>query len=780
MKQLQLIPLFLLLFSGLAFAQNTVPAIKGSVVSSDQQAVPGISIRIEGSSMGTISNDKGEFVFKKLKPGTYVLLLSAVGINNQQQSVTVTEGSTASVAFIIRETATELDNVLVYAGRKNKYAAKSSDYVARMPLKNMENPQVYVSISSELIKDQGLVDYRDAFRNAPGVNSLEQVSNGRTSAFIRGFRTGNFMRNGLVSSQLIAAEIANLEKIEVIKGPSGALFGSSYISYGGVVNRVTKKPFETASSEISYTGGSFGLSRLTADVNTPLNKEKTALLRVNAARHSIGSFQENGYQTNYFLAPSFEYKVNEKLTLFADMELFNNSGTNTGISFTPPTSPIPGITGYKSLEKIYKRTFSSDDVASSLKGYTFYAKADYRLNDEWLISGVYTYAGVNAKDQLQFSPTLLKGDSVSRSVQRYAHSYYNQNAQLNFIGDVRLGGIRNRILVGADLVQSVTNPTYTKRFIYDSIAINGVAPYISRDRIEQRLSNTAFGSAFKSNAYNYGIYASDVINITDQLNVMLSVRWDKFDNKGTISFLTNATTGVLNKSTFSPKAGIVYQVVKDKISLFGNYLNGFSYTTGTDKSGNAFAPERANQWEGGIKTDLFEGRLSGSVSYYNIKVSDKLRANPDDINFQIQDGTQVSKGLEVELNASPVSGLHVVAGYAYNNSRYTRANANVQGKIAARAPGTMLNGFVSYQLQQGVLKGFRLSAGVNYQSDSWYDDFNTFNIPSFVVFNTVASYDFSQWRVFVRVDNLSNEKYWGPWGNAQPTRNLTTGVSFKF
>lgn len=782
MKQLQLLALCIFTFFQMAAAQHSGPAIKGTVVTSDRQAVPGISVRIEGTGFGAISDNKGEFIFKKLKPGTYVLQLSAVGISNQHQTVVVTEGNTATADFTIQETATELETVLVNASRRNKYVIKSSDYVARTPLKNLENPQVYTTISSELIKDQVVVDYRDAFRNAAGVNSLEQVSNGRTSAFIRGFRTGNYMRNGLVASQLTATEVANLERIEIIKGPSGTLFGSSAISYGGVVNRITKKPYETASTELAFTGGSFGLNRLTIDMNTPLNKEKTALFRLNAARHSVGSFQENGFQTNYFIAPTFQYKASERLTLSVDMELYNNYGTNTGIGFTPNMVAYPTVKSYKQLENIYNRTFSSDDLTSTLKGYTFFAKADYKISSQWSLSAIYNYAGVNAKDQLQFTPTILRGDSISRTVQRYSHSYYNHNAQLNFNGDVNIAHMRHRILIGGDMVQSVTNPTYIKRFIYDSISMSGATPYITRDKVDQRLSQLqpANTGVFTSNTYNFGIYASDVINLTERLLVMLAVRYDKVDAKGTNYLLTNTTAGRFTKSTFSPKAGIVYQLIKDKVSVFGNYLNGFNYSSSTDKEGKLFNPERANQWEGGIKTDLVDGKLAATVSYYNIEVSDKLRTNPTDPNFMIQDGTQLSKGLEVEINASPVPGLNIIAGYAYNKSRYTKSNANIEGKTPARAPGNMANGWISYQLQRGALKGLRVGAGVNYQSDNWYDDINTFTIPEFLVFNSVVSYDFPQWRLYFRLDNITSEKYWGPWGNAQAPRNFAAGVAFKF
>lgn len=770
----------MLLFGLSASSQQVAPAIKGTILTSDGKTVPGISIFIDGSPHAAVSNDKGEFSFKKIRPGKYIIKLSAVGIESQEKAVTVTEAQTITISFTIRETATELEKVIINADRKNKYARKSSDYVARTPLKNLENPQVYATVSAELIKDQVLVDYRDAFRNVPGVNSLEQISNGRTSAFIRGFRTGNYLRNGMVASQLTAVEISNLERIEVLKGPSGTLFGSSYISYGGVINRITKKPFDATQTELAFTGGSYGLSRLSVDVNTPLNQEKTALFRLNAVRHANGSFQENGFQRNYFIAPSFSYKVNDKLTLSADMELSNNHGTNTGVGFYPNAKAYPNMKGYADLNKIYDRTFSSDDIASTLKGHTFYAHADYKINQQWSLNAAYNYAGVDARDQLQFTPNLSPGDSISRTIQRYAHNYYNQNAQVNMNGDVVISGIRNRVLIGADLTQSVTKPTYIKNFIYDTVPMSGAVPYITRDKIDQRMSQITYSRAWKDKSYLYGVYASDVINITEKLIVMLALRYDKVDVKGTTSLITGVTTGAYSKGTFSPKAGVVYQLIKDKVSLFGNYLNGFTYSATTDKEGNLFKPERANQWEGGVKTDIIEGKLTASASYYNIKVSDKLRTNPNDINFSIQDGTQVSKGAELEIVASPVSGLNLVTGYAYNNSKFTKANANITGKTAGHAPAHIGNAWISYQLPKGKIKGLGLGFGVNYNSESFYDDANTFTIPEFVVFSSVLSYDLSKFRIAFRADNLSSEKYWGPWGNAQPPRNYSGSISFKF
>lgn len=113
------------------------------------------------------------------------------------------------------------------------------------------------------------------------------------------------LRNGVGSFTYATVDPANLERIEVIKGPSATLFGSTLSSFGGLFNRVTKKPFDTFKGEISYSAASWDLNRLTADINTPLNADKTALLRINTSLHSERSFQDAGFNKNFLFAPSF-------------------------------------------------------------------------------------------------------------------------------------------------------------------------------------------------------------------------------------------------------------------------------------------------------------------------------------------------------------------------------------------------------------------------------------------------------------------------------------------
>ena len=176
--------------------------------------------------------------------------------------------------------------------------------------------------------------------NATGAVSGAKAGNGQNYLILRGFADPGFIRNGLTSPQYTDVDPANLERIEVLKGPSGTLFGSAQISYGGLVNRVTKKPLDGSFANVSYTSGSYNLSRFTADVNTPLNKDSSALFRINVASHHEGSFQDYGITQNYFVAPVFTYRINKRLDLLVEGEYYTRKATSTPILTIPATSGI--------------------------------------------------------------------------------------------------------------------------------------------------------------------------------------------------------------------------------------------------------------------------------------------------------------------------------------------------------------------------------------------------------------------------------------------------------
>src|SRR5690606_3245937 len=167
-----------------------------------------------------------------------------------------------TVDFTMEENAQRLDEIVVSGSR----LGSESPFVSRMPLKNIGNPQVYASVASDPLKGQAVTNFDAALKNVPGVHKLWE-STGRASGdgsayyALRGFEAQATMVNGLPGLTMGSLDPANIDRIEVIKGPSGTLFGSSLISYGGLINTVTKKPYSGFGGELGYTAGSFGLNR---------------------------------------------------------------------------------------------------------------------------------------------------------------------------------------------------------------------------------------------------------------------------------------------------------------------------------------------------------------------------------------------------------------------------------------------------------------------------------------------------------------------------------------
>ncbi|MES2486944.1 MAG: TonB-dependent receptor, partial [Bacteroidota bacterium] len=270
----------------------------------------------------------------------------------------------------------------------------------------------------------------------------------------------------------------------------------------------------------------------------------------------------------------------------------------------------------------------------------------------------------------------------------------------------------------------------------------------------------------------WSAYASDVVNFTDRLSAMLSLRVDKFERKKV------GTTDGFKQTSLSPKLGLVYQLVKDKVSLFGNYMNGFqNLGPVTQPNGDVLIlnPIYAVQYEGGVKAELIDKKLSITASYYNIDIDNATRT---EANFTVQDGKQKSKGVDLEVIGNPVAGLTLVAGYAYNDNRIVKAtNVAIQGNKATASPQSVANFWASYTLQN-QLKGLGFGFGANYADKNFFTADNTFYMPAYTVYNATIFYDQSKWRLGLKLNNLTDKKYWDIGGNSQTPRNFMASLSF--
>ena len=322
----------LIFFISIGYSQNNKSSVSGVVKDVTGKPVEAAIVVVKKINKRTHTDENGNFILNNMPVGQNVVIIRGLGYLTVEKNVQVKAETTTEIEDVtLTEDLTQLDEVSIFSN-KNKFAKKETESVARLPLKNLENPQVYNVVGKDLMKEQVVLERTDIYRNIPGAvpNYSAGGSQGLT---MRGFSNTSGMLNGMNTSPVYPLNPAILERIEFIKGPSGTLFGGTRnTSFGGVYNYVTKKPYENFGGEVGFVGGSFNFSRITADVNTPFNKEKTALLRLNVAGQTEGSFQDQGYAKNYVFAPSFSYQVTDRLKFSVDLDITRSAYTMTTIS----------------------------------------------------------------------------------------------------------------------------------------------------------------------------------------------------------------------------------------------------------------------------------------------------------------------------------------------------------------------------------------------------------------------------------------------------------------
>ena len=787
------------------FAQNGT--VKGTVTTADGQPAINITLRIDRTKWGAISNEKGEYTIKNVKPGSWLLKATAIAAVAQEKPITVAAGQTLQVDLVLNENAAELHEVIISSRNGNK----QNNIVAKMPLTNLENPQVYNTVSAEIMKQQGINNYDDALRNVPGITrtweSTGRSGDGAAYFAMRGFDAQPLLTNGLPGLVSGNLDPANIEEIQVIKGPSATLFGGSFYSYGGMINTITKKPYFGLGGEVAYNMGSFGLNRVTADINTPLSKKEKIALRVNTAYHSENSFQDAGFKKSFFIAPSLVYEVNDRLSFQVLTEILQEERAVPPVFFHNNRDAPLDFKDINALNLNYKASFTSNDLTIKNPRYNLQAQMLYKLSGQWTSQTVVSRGSIKSDGIYTYIWDDEPGDNV---FEQYVHNENNTitttDVQQNFNGDFKIGSLRNRLLVGLDyfsrnvidngggwaVARKVTPEGET--FIDDPTTGDPITPFpLSKDYVNNLLSGTGGTSSNVSNS-SYSAYASDVLNLTPGLLVMASLRADYFTTKG------DPTTAEddFHQFALSPKFGIVYQPVPDKLSIFANYMNAFinvAPRSVTDLDGEnrrikTFKPEHANQLEFGVKANLFADKLFATVSAYDIKVSDRVVPAPGNPNDVVQGGKVESKGFEIDLNANPLPGLNIIAGYAYNDIKVKKGNQTDFYNEPGRTPGgqgppNAVNLWGTYKFSNGALKNFGIGAGGNYASQTKVIDNSktgVFYLPSYVVVNASLFYNSEKFRFTFALNNITNKEYYtGYWSvNPQRTRSFAASIAYKF
>lgn len=664
----------------------------------------------------------------------------------------------------------QLKEVVITANKQPKPVT-----ALRSGLKPMDTPQSVQVIGSEIIEQQQAIRLSEVLKNANGVYVGSARGGAQESFFSRGYdmSANNMFKNGFRYNAGSIPEVSSLDKVEFLKGGSALLYGN--VAPGGILNLVTKTPSFKSGGEVSMQIGSYSFYKPSVDFYGPLNK--SIAYRFTGSYENSESFRDVVKRERIYVNPSLLFNVTDKTQITVQGDFLSDDWTpdfGTGIIGTEIVD-VPRSNFYGALWSNGKTNSAS---ASALLNHDF--------NKNWKLNFNSSFQSYDreSKSTAQLSTVKDNGDWTRPLVQ-------NKNLeqilgdQLSLQGHFNTGSIKHQLFTGIDWENSFTT-AYTYTFTpanYDTINLYNFDPSTQRNDIP----NGTVTQIVKTDTNRFGIYAQDLISFTEQIKLLAGIRWSWQESQAeTTNLVKNTITEGAKRpdNAFSPKLGLVYQPTKD-MSLFASYSNSFTPNTGTTVDLQPIKPSIIDQYEAGIKKDFWRGVLSTNVTVYqitnnNLAQTAEFKADGSantDTSIKTLSGETKSKGIEVDITARPVVGLNIIAGYSYNDMRYTKTSglngSFIEGDRVVRTPANTANLSFFYTLQTGMLKGVSLGAIGNYIGDrlgGWNNQYNNdltkypdgiwhreIPLEGYTTIDVSAGYSWKKISVLCKLSNITNE-----------------------
>ncbi|MDB5235735.1 MAG: TonB-dependent siderophore receptor [Hymenobacter sp.] len=695
--------------------------VTGRVVLADGQAADQISVRVKGTSRGTSTNATGNFQLEA-PAGWQVLTVTCLGCVPQEITVEVKAGETVA-ATPVRLAAGEqqLQEVTVRGAKSLNQRTVS---VGKMAIAPLDNPQSTVTIERAVLEQQQALRLSDVLANVSGVYVMGATGGTQEEIASRGFAytSANTFKNGVRFNNGIMPEVSSLERMEVLKGSAAILYGN--VAAGGILNLVTKKPQFEHGGSVGLRVGSYGFVKPQFDVYGAVGQSEKVAFRLNGTYERGNSYRDGVSANRAYVNPSLLFRLTPKTELIIEGDYLRDNRT--------PDFGI-GAVDYQ-IQDSRSRFLNTADARNATTQTSATATLTTHLNDTWQVRAVGAFQRYDNELRSATRPTanvikpgLHYGDWL-RSLQRTQTTENYYLAQIDLTGHLRTGRVEHTVLIGADADQYNTNAlTYISQ-AYDSV--NVLNPSRALGQPKNRVSGydaLRYNTRTLGNTRRAGFYAQDLISLMDHVKVLAGVRWsyqetpsDVYTYPGLALPATNAPTvaeGRRYDNAFSPRLGLVYQPIKTT-AVFASYSNSFAPNSGVDIQGNNLTPSLIDQYEVGIKNDLFKGAMSANVTAYRIVNSNQAQAvlPATANNAQELAGEVTSKGVEVDVQSRPYSGWSFITGYSYNHTAYTRSSLYTEGSRLRYNPAHTANLSLFYAFNQvfadrGFLRG--LTAGVS-------------------------------------------------------------------
>ena len=832
MKKLFSVLMFCCFSLTTVFAQQTTK-VRGRVTDENKQALIGVDVVLEGTSIGVSTNDKGFYELRNVPIGKQTIVFSYLGFQTLKIRTDVApnpSGTHTHLDVQLSEELTALQEVEVIGRKESSYKNTNSFIGTKTASALKEVPQSVGYVTKELILDQGATTVNEVVKNISGVNQNSSYND----FSIRGFRaTGNRNSGNLLNGMRAQtslwkqSSLANIERVEVIKGPASALFGNA--APGGVINRVTKKPLFENKNSITVGVGSWNTLKTYGDFTGPLNPKKTLLYRLNLGYEKTDSFRDLQGSESIIAAPSFSYIPNEKTHINVDFVYQNFNGKIDRGQSVPADGNVYSTPISRSLSAA--NDFLKENTLNTTIALTHKFSDHISLNAIYLNSSYsedmleHTQANLyykqigNGANAFRYADPNKVMMTANQRKRYFANNSFNTYFNFNF----NTGILKHKLLVGYDyfiseqkagsssisaqgylskdktkvvntytttanvLAGSVQTPTTNVPIfdLYDPIAGNAYKD-ISKYIWKQNTLNPY-------EEYSHGVYVQEQIDISI-VKLLIGLRQEWFTET-----LNKETTKEISRQTsaFIPRMGLVVEA-SENINLYSTWVKGFqpqgaNIQSDPDRYGGPFDYMKSELYEVGLKTEWFNKRLSATLAVFKITQENSLEQSPKagkaDWRVPVD---EESNGFELDVAGQILPNFSVVANYAYTDARIVKLkeegaikDLNVQRPSTPRHAANL---WTKYIFENGSLKGLGAGIGVSYASERLGQvgrRATAASYPDYTLLNAVLYYKVKDVQLQLNVNNVLNRTYWiSGYDNLRnfpgAPRNINASVTYRF
>ncbi len=777
--------------------QGTFAEIRGLITDNNGNPISEATITVKGQKRAVRPKANGYFTLSELPSGETTIVVHAIGYATQQRTLKLINKSYQSVDFVLQERSDALPTVDVMGRREQSYKNSVSFVGTKTATALKDVPQSINYVTKELILDQGAITVNDVVRNMSGVNPYSFYND----FSIRGFRaTGNRNSGNLVNGMRTQtslwrqSSLANIERVEVIKGPASALFGNA--APGGVINRVTKKPLDVARQSVTLTTGSFGTTRAYTDLTGPLNDKKTLLYRLNLGYENTDGFRDLQGLTSYIVAPSFTYRASKQTQLNIDMTYVNHQGKldrgvavfGDGSLFSRPISATQSAANDYLRENSVNLSFAlSHRLAQGLLFNSTYLFSSY---DEDLLEHSQDNAFVKKADGKD-NPSLV----LMRVTQRQRH-FRNNNFNNYLTWDVTTGAMKHKLLVGYDHFNTQLAPgsSYIEAGGYllknggtaKTFNVKKSSDYLLDENKNPRTNVPAFdlnsstGNRYQdiskyiyeskdvkpSDQYTNGVYLQEQLT-WHKLQLLLGARMEWFTD---VTQNKNGSESKTHQHAFTPRVGLVYSVVPST-NVYATWIRGFEPQSvavqSNPGSGGPFDPVESELWEIGAKGEYLNKRLSVTTALFSLRQKNTLynagvSGQPD---LMVPIGEELSRGVEFDVSGRILPYWSIMANYAFNVAEISKAPEGTKD-LNLQRPGTprhSANLWTKFIVPAGMLRNLGIGVGLNGVSERKGQVGRRENVvayPGYALLNLALYYKVQEVQIQVNLNNALNKQYY--------------------